>query len=111
LRSRAILAEPPAESPSTMNSSVPSRACSEQSDQLAGQAQLLGGGFARVSFSCRRAAFLGAQHEEIEERPAALVFAGQPVVEMVAHGGLDHAGGLGGGEAVLGLAHEFRLRG
>jgi hypothetical protein len=39
-----------------------------------------------------------------------LVFAGEPVVEMVAHGGLDHAGGLGRGEAVLGLAHEFRLR-
>jgi hypothetical protein len=29
---------------------------------------------------------------------------------MVAHGGLDHPRGLGRGEAVLGLADEFRAR-
>jgi glyoxylase-like metal-dependent hydrolase (beta-lactamase superfamily II) len=63
-----------------------------------------------VSFSCPPAQpFLGPQHEEIEDRARGLGVRGEPVVEMVAHGGLDHAGGLGRGEAVLGLAHEFRL--
>src|SRR3546814_8200551 len=47
LRSRACLAEPPAESPSTMKISVPAGSSAEQSE-LAGQAQLArrGGGLA-----------------------------------------------------------------
>jgi hypothetical protein len=93
-----------------MNSSVPSRPAGRAIDELAGQAQLLGGRFARGLLLLPPAqAFLGAQHEEIEDRAGGLGVGGEPVVEMVAHGGLDHAGGLGRGEAVLGLAHEFRL--
>jgi hypothetical protein len=93
-----------------MNSSVPSRACWEQSTSLPGRRSFFVADLRAVSFSAAAAAFLGAQHEEIEDRAGGLGVAGQPVVEMVAHGGLDHAGGLGRGEAVLGLAHEFRLR-
>ena len=54
-------------------------------------------------------AFLGAQDEVVEDGAGGFGVGGEPVVEMVAHGALDQAGGLGGGEAVLGLADEFGL--
>ena len=108
VRSRAPLAEPPALSPSTMKSSVPSRVLGGAVGELAGQAQFLGGGLA-LGFLLLPAAqaFLGAQHEEIEDRAGGFGVGGQPVVEVVAHGVLDEFGGLDGGEAVLGLAYEF----
>jgi hypothetical protein len=58
--------------------------------QLAGQAQLLGGGFAAVSFSrlrFRRSSARRTRKSRIGAR--GLGVGGEPVVEMVAHGGLD----------------------
>ena len=44
-----------------------------------------------------------------EECAAAVHVVGKVMVEMVAHGGLDEAGGLEAGQAVLGLALEMRV--
>jgi hypothetical protein len=79
-------------------------------DQLAGQAQLLRGDLRAVSFSCGAQAFLGPQHEEIEDR-ARRPWCRRPASCRNGRARrLDQPGGLGRGEAVLGLAHEFRLR-
>ena len=54
LRSRACLAEPPAESPSTRKSSEPSRVAPEQSASLPGRRSFFTAVLRLVSFSARR---------------------------------------------------------
>src|SRR5215470_11724948 len=80
-RSRACLAEPPAESPSTTNNSAPSAPD----------------------------ALLGALDHEVEELVGLQRIAGKPVVERILDGLLDDPLRLGSGEPVLGLTLEFRL--
>ena len=53
-RSRACLAEPPAKSPSTMNSSAPSAAVEVQSASLPGRRSLRTALLREISFSCLR---------------------------------------------------------
>ena len=78
--------------------------------ELAGQAQFLGGGLAGgFLFGAAAQAFLGPQHEEVEDGARGFGVTRKPCVEVVAHGAFDKAGGFFGGEAVLGLAHELRL--
>ena len=79
-------------------------------DQLAGQAQLFRGRLARgLLFLAATQTLLGAQHQEIQDRARGFGVRRQPGVEMVAHRALDQARSLGRGQAVLGLAHEFRF--
>ena len=112
LRSRACLAEPPALSPSTMNSSVPSRVVVGAIGELAGQAQLARGGRGLALDLALGAAAQALVHpldDRAEQRPAAVHIVGEIMVEMVAHGGLDEARRLEAGQAVLGLALEMRI--
>ena len=51
-RSRACFAVPPADSPSTINSSVPSTPCLEQSANFAGMRARLVGVLRAISFTC-----------------------------------------------------------
>jgi hypothetical protein len=108
LRLRACLAEPPAESPSTMNSSAPSARCSGAVGELAGQAQLAHRGLA-VDFLFLAAAqtLVGALEHPFEQLGLAGLSAasGRTDRERV----LDDALGFDGRELVLGLADEFRL--
>ena len=110
LRSRACLALPPAESPSTMNSSEPSWRGVGAVGELAGQPQLLHRGLAR-DFLLGAAAqpLVGALDDEVQQLVGLQRIARQPVVERVLDRLLDDALGFRGGEAVLGLALEFRL--
>jgi hypothetical protein len=110
VRSRAILAEPPAESPSTMNSSVPSRFLAEQSTSLPGRRSFCVAVLRAVSFSClRRRRSSARRTRKSRIAPADFGIRRQPVVEMVAHGAFDQPLGLDRGQPVLGLADEFRL--
>ena len=85
VRSRACLAEPPAESPSTMNSSVPLADWREQSRQLAGQAQLAGGrGALDLLVLAAPQAVLGALDDEAQQDVGLFRALGQPVVQRVA---------------------------
>ena len=110
LRSRACLALPPAESPSTMNSSEPSAAVLVQSASLPGRRSFFTAVLREISFSARRRSRSSARSIDEIEQPVGLQrIARQPVVERVLDGLLDDALRFGGGEAVLGLALEFRL--
>src|SRR6188508_2573600 len=93
LRSRACLAEPPALSPSTMNSSVPSGSSLAQSVSLPGRRSLRA-----------EVAVLHPLDDRAQQRTAAVHIIGEVMVEMVADRVLDEARGLEAGEAVLGLA-------
>ena len=78
--------------------------------ELAGQAQLARRGLARdLLFLAAAQALLGAVDDEVEQLVGLLRIAGEPVVERVLDRVLDDALRFGGGEAVLGLALEFRL--
>jgi hypothetical protein len=113
LRSRACLAEPPALSPSTRNSSAPSRAAPAGTvGQLAGQAQASrrrGAGDFLVLAALE--AFLGPLDDELQEQGRGLRLSGQPVVERVGQGLFHQPVGFGRRELFLGLALEFRARG
>ena len=78
--------------------------------ELAGQAQLLDRGLAR-DFLLGAAAqpLVGAFDHEIQQLVGLQRIARQPVVERILDGLLDDALRFGGGEAILGLALEFRL--
>ena len=94
LRSRACLAEPPALSPSTMNSSVPSGSSDEQSVSLPGRRSLraLVAVLRCTSRSARPAeALLHPLDDRAEQRSAAVHVVGEIMVETVADGGLDEA--------------------
>ena len=109
-RSRACLAEPPAESPSTINSSEP---CAEelvQSASLPGRRSLRIAVLRATSFSMRRrSALLGALDRPVEQFRRLARRGGEPMVEGVAHRALDDPRRLGGLQAALVLALEFRL--
>ena len=78
--------------------------------ELAGQAQFLHRGLARdFLFGAAAQPLVGALDDEIQELVGLQRIARQPMVERVLDRLLDDALGLGGGEAVLGLALEFRL--
>ena len=78
--------------------------------ELAGQAKLARRGLARnVLFLAAADALLGAVDDEVEQLVGLRRIAGEPMVERVLDRVLDDALRLGGGEAVLGLALEFRL--
>ena len=69
-----------------------------------------GGGLALdLALGAAAEALLGALDDAAEERAAAVHVVGEIMVEMVADGGLDEAGGLEAGQAVLGLALEMRV--
>ena len=78
--------------------------------ELAGQPQLLDRGLAR-DFLLGAAAqpLVGALDDEVQQLVGLQGIARQPVVERVLDRLFDDALGFGGGEAVLGLALEFRL--
>ena len=92
-RSRACLAEPPAESPSTMKISVPAAALLRAVGELARQAQLArrrSGG--RPPCPAALQPLLGALDRPSRAASSACVgTVGEPVVERVAHACLDHA--------------------
>ena len=78
--------------------------------ELAGQPQLAHRALARdVFFLAAANALLGALDHEIEQLVGGERIAGEPMVERVLDRLLDDPLRLGGGEAVLGLALEFRL--
>ena len=78
--------------------------------ELAGQAQLLHRGLARdFLFGAAAQPLVGALDDEIQQLVGLQRIARQPVVERVLDRLLDDALGFGGGEAILGLALEFRL--
>ena len=83
-RSRACLAEPPAESPSTMKSSEPARRAVGAVGELAGQAQLARRGLARdFLFLAAAQPLLGALDHPVEQLVGLRRIAGEPVVEGV----------------------------
>ena len=109
-RSRACLAEPPAESPSTMKSSVSSRDGGAAIGELAGQAKLSRRGLARDLLLAPAAKpLLGALDHPFEQLVRLVRRGGEPMVEGVADGVLHDADRLDARQAVLGLADEFRL--
>ena len=78
--------------------------------ELAGQAQLSHRGLARdILFLAAADALVGALDHEVEQLVGLRRIAGEPMVERVLDRLLDDALRLGGGEAILGLALEFRL--
>ena len=109
-RSRACLAEPPAESPSTINSSEP---CAEefvQSASLPGSRSLRTAVLRATSFSVAAAQpLLGALDRPVEEFGRLARRGGEPMVERVANHVLDDARGFGRLQPALVLPLEFRL--
>ena len=109
-RLRALLAEPPAESPSTMKISVPAACWIEQSASLPGRRSLRVADWRPTSFSrLPLQALLGLVDGPFEEPRRLLRAVRQPVVEGVLDGRLDDAARLLRRELVLGLALELGL--
>ena len=109
-RSRACLAEPPAESPSTMKISVPCLELRLQSASLPGSRSLRVARLpADLLLALALEALLGLVDGPVEQLGACCGRVGQPVVEGIAHRVLDDAGGFLRGELVLGLALELGL--
>ena len=79
--------------------------------ELPGQPELAGRGLARdLLLLTATQTFLGAVDHPIEQLVGLQRRGRQPVVERVAHGILDDAAGLDGGELVLGLTLETPAR-
>ena len=95
-RSRACLAEPPAESPSTMKISVPAAARSLQSASLPGSRSLRVARLpADLLLLCGGVRRSSARSIDPFEQPVACGgLVGEPVVEGVAHGILDDPRGF-----------------
>ena len=80
--------------------------------ELAGEAELAGGGRGLaldLALGAALEALLHPLDDAAEEGAAAVHVVGEEMVEMVAHRGLDEAGRLEAGQAVLGLALEMRV--
>ena len=78
--------------------------------ELAGQPQLAHRALARnVLFLAAADALVGALDDEVEQLVGLRRIAGEPMIERVLDRLLDDLLRLGGGEAILGLALEFRL--
>ena len=109
-RSRACFAEPPAEVALDDENLRTFRRAGGAVGELAGQPQLAHRALARdVFFLAAANALLGALGDEIEQLVGGERIAGEPMVERVLHRLLDDPLRFGGGEAVFGLALEFRL--
>ena len=111
-RSRPCLADPPAESPSTMNSSEPSAPGIVQSLSLPGRVSAPRGGGPAHDLGLRRAARLARarrqddpRHDGLGHRPVVV----QPVLERGPHHRVEARVDLGVVQPVLGLALELRL--
>src|ERR1700684_952088 len=97
-RSRACLAEPPAESPSTTKISAPSAAPLVQSASFPGRRRFRTEGLRARSLSCPPSQHPpGALDHEAEQLVGVRRIAGEPVVERVLDCLLDDALRLGGG--------------
>ena len=93
-----------------MKISEPSAAVLVQSASLPGQPQLAHRALARdVLFLAAADALVGALDDEVEQLVGLRRIARQPMIERVLDRLLDDLLRSGGGEAVLGLALEFRL--
>ena len=93
-----------------MKISEPAAAAVGAVGELAGQAELARRVLARnILLLAAADALLGAVDDEVEQLVGLDRIAGEPVVERVLDRVLDDALRFGGGEAVLGLALEFRL--
>ena len=109
-RSRACLAEPPARVALDDENLRAFRGRARAVGELAGQAQLAHRGLARdVFFLAAAQPFVGALDDEIQELVGLQRVARQPVVERVLDRVLDDLLRRRGGQAILGLALEFRL--
>ena len=109
-RLRACLAEPPAESPSTMKSSAPCGRRLRAVGELAGQPELAHGRLAGdVALLAPPHALFGALDHPVEQLVGFGRRIGKEMVERVADGVLDDALGLGRRQLVLRLADEFGL--
>jgi hypothetical protein len=104
------LAEPPAESPSTRNSSGAFRAVARAIGELAGQAQLAGRGLAHQLLVLLAAQPLLDQLDDaVDQIIGARRIGRQPMVEMILDRRFDQARRLDVGELLLGLALELGL--
>ncbi len=93
-----------------MKISVPSADWIEQSTSLPGSLKSAGSGLAAdLLLALALEAILGLLDHPFEQPAGLLRARGQPMIEGVAHGGLDYAGGFLGGEPILGLALELGL--
>ena len=109
--SRASRAEPPAESPSTMNSSVSSRSRVAQSASLSGMPTPSSAVLRRVSSraclaACARAGRVRRLGDDRLGRVRVLL---EPAAEVLVRRALDERADLGVAELGLGLALELRI--
>src|SRR3954469_175692 len=120
-RLRPCLAEPPAESPSTMNSSDLDGSRSWQSASLPGREFMSSAPLRRGSSRALRGASRGAAAPPplpssglldhlADDRLGFRRMLFEPGGEAVVDGALDRRADLGGNELVLGLRREFRVR-
>ncbi len=111
-RARPCLAEPPAESPSTMKSSDSAGSFSLTVGQLAGQRSHIHRGLAPGHLA-RLARRLACQRRLDDLADDGLGDGGvllEPLGELLVHEVLDRGPHLGGDQLVLRLAGEFRIR-
>ncbi len=109
-RSRACLAEPPAESPSTRKISVPCDEPAAQSASLPGKRSLrVADCTADFLFLPPPQAIFGLDDHPIQKLAGARWRFRQPMIEVIAHGGFDQALRFGAGKLLLGLALKFGL--
>ena len=107
-RSRACLAEPPAESPSTRNSSECFGSWLVQSASLPGQRRTRGHALA-LDLLRRLGALLRVLDGELRDALAGIRMLVEPQRQRIVHEALDQRGGVARGEALLHLAGELRL--
>ena len=109
-RSRACLAEPPAGVAFDDENLRAFRRRARTIGELAGQAEFAHRGFARdVLFLPAAQPLVGAVDDEIQQLVGLQRIARQPMIERVLDGVLDDLLRRRGGEAIFGLALEFRL--
>ena len=109
-RSRACLAEPPAESPSTINSLRALRRIVRAVRELTGQPQFAARGLARnVFFGAAAQPFLGPLDGPVEQLQRVRGRGGQPMIEGVAHDGFDDARRFRRHQPALVLALKLRF--
>src|SRR6478735_5572195 len=90
-RSRACLAEPPAESPSTMKISAPAAAFCMQSASLPGRRSLRTALLRNFLLLAAPHTLVGARDDPVQKLRGFLWIVGQPVIERVADGVFDDA--------------------
>ncbi len=106
--SRACLAEPPAESPSTRNSSARIGSCPAQSASLPGSAGPLGDLLA-LDLLARLEATPGVADRQLRQLQAQFGVGVEPQAEGILHHAGDERRALAGRQALLGLPGELRI--